>query len=142
MQQPQRDEIGVLPHNHNEILGQDRLVRYLVAGANVHLDGNGSWRVSSGAFSRSNPRSDLRSFASVDLERMLPTEGQTPIYRLPTPHHGAAVVKVDIVRQLNLLVGWVPQQDNSAHCGIWGDLQKGSIGRQLAKAAIIVVDPV
>jgi hypothetical protein len=141
MQQPQRDAFGVVPHDHLEILVEDRLVRYLVVGANVHPDGKGSWRISSGAFSRSTPRNDPRSYASVDLEKLLLVDGQSPSYRLPSPKHGAAVIKVGQVRQLNLLVGWIPLTENIAHCGIWGELQKKSIANKLAKEAVLVIDP-
>jgi hypothetical protein len=142
MNQPPHDDFGVVPHDHEEILGTDRLIRFLVPGANVHLQSDGSWRVSSGAFSRSKPTNDPRSYASVDIEKLLPIEGQNHIYRLPSPNHGVAAIVVDRVRELKLLVGWVPLPENIAHGGIWGALNKNSVRNSLAKAALLVVEPI
>lgn len=141
MKQPPHDSLGVTPHDHEEILGNDRLIRYLVPGVNVHLKDDGSWRVSSGAFSRSSPTNDPRSYASVDLERLLAKEGVNPIYRLPNPNQGVAAILVEHIREIELLVGWVPLPDNDAHCGIWGALNKKSIGNKLAKVAMLIVEP-
>jgi hypothetical protein len=141
MKQPPHDSLGVVPHDHDEILSDDRLIRYLVPGANVHLRDDGSWRVSSGAFSRSSPTNDPRNYASVDLERLLTKEGTNPIYRLPSPNQGVAGILVEHVRELKLFVGWVPLKDNNAHCGVWGELNKQSIRNKLAKVAILIVEP-
>lgn len=141
MQSPPRDELGILPHDHAEIRPEDSLVRYLKAGVNAHRNPDGSWRVSSGAFSRSNPQNDPRSYASVDLERLMLVSNLTLPYRRPSPMHGVAAIGVASVRDLNLKVGWVPEPDNIAHCGIWGELNIKSIRNKLAKSATVLVAP-
>jgi hypothetical protein len=141
MQQPPLDELGVVPHDHDEIGPEDNLVRYLVAGVNTHQNEDGSWRVSSGAFSRSSPRHDPRSYVSVDLVRLLLAADIALPYLRPTPRHGVATISVGSPRALNLKVGWVPLPENPTHCGIWGELNSKSIRNKLAKAATLLVLP-
>lgn len=141
MQSPPRDELGILPHDHAEILPEDSLVRYLRAGVNAHKNADGSWRISSGAFSRSNPQNDARSYASVDLERLMLEANLILPYRRPSQMHGIAAISVASVRDLNLQVGWVPLLENNSHCGIWGQLNNTSIRNKLAKVATLLLAP-
>lgn len=138
MRQPQRDERGVLPHDHEGIKSDDELIRYIPA---VHVNYvNGIPELSSALFSPSSPPNDPRSSVSVDAKKLLEPPHATPPFRAK-PNEGYAELNVKQVRELNLQVGWDPDSQNSAHCGIWGVGSSRPMKRKLRDLAQIKLLP-
>jgi hypothetical protein len=140
MKQPQLDEQGALPHDHDEILNSDNLIRYIKPHIHAQFS-NGTWRVSSAAFSPSSPPSNPRSTVSVDIESLLLASGKKLPYRCIKPD-GVVSISASDVRQLGLKVGWDPEPDNNCHGAIWGIGNNKSKRAKLAAAATLVVEPI
>lgn len=139
MQQPPRDALGVIPHDHEEIQATDKLVRY-IPSVHVKLEG-GVPKLSSAAFTPSTPPDDPRSSVSVDIKSLLVAEGLFEPYRASSGQ-GVAELPVDKVRGYGLMVGWDPLPKNSSHGGIWGVGKSKSKQRQLSRdCAILVILP-
>jgi hypothetical protein len=138
MKQPPRDELGIVPHNHEEIAPEDLLVR------NIHPDWivreNGALRISSAAFTPSSPPGDPRSSVSVDLKKLLLEEGKHAPFNAK-PGHGNAELTSRCARELGCQVGWDPVPENNAHSAIWGVGTNKSKRRQLSRncAALTVI---
>ena len=138
MQQPQRDNGGVIPYDAQDISLDDWLIRYIPS---VHVSyQSGLPTLSSAAFSHSTPPDDPRSSVSVDIERLLPSEHAAMPYRAKSTD-GVAKLEVVKVRSLGLKVGWDPLPKNAAHGAIWGVGKSKSIRRRLRDGALLVVCP-
>lgn len=138
MKQPQRDERGVIPHNHEDIAAEDELIRYI---PNVHVKYEpGIPVLSSALFSPSTPPDDPRSSISVDAKTLLSVGQTVPPYRARA-NEGYAELNVGKVRELALMVGWDPLPQNAAHCGIWGVGKNKAMKRRLRDLAKVIEFP-
>jgi hypothetical protein len=139
MKQSPHDQLGVLPHDHEEIENSDILIRYVPA---VHINReSGEPKISSAAFSPSTPPDDPRSSVSVDVEKLLVAAGRLAPYRTKNGESFARI-SVEKVRLFKFLVGWDPEPDNPAHGGIWGVGKSKSNQRKLSReCAVLVVVP-
>jgi hypothetical protein len=120
LQQPQYDANGdVTPHDHNEILNEDVLIRRIDPVQHVVPDENrGGKRISSKAF---QPSSSPTGGMSVDIERLIVESGQDSKQFVTTPKFtGSVAFAVGVARSASLLVGFDPLEDNPFHGEVWG----------------------
>jgi hypothetical protein len=124
----------VLPHDHDEIKNEHRVIRGLT---NFHLVPDqklpaGELRVSSGAFALS---SEPNYGMSVDLEQSIIESGLDPKAYVKRPHFlGSISIVVAEVRALDCKVGYEPEIDNVHHGAIWGSMNDKKRKRLLKKS--------
>jgi hypothetical protein len=123
LSQPPRDANGqVLPHDHAEILNEDRLIRRINPIEHVVPDGNtGRRRISTKAI---QPSSEPNGGMSVDHERTICEAQLNPTSFVTTPvYTGSIAFGAGVVRAINvgLRVGYDPiPGENDFHCEVWG----------------------
>lgn len=106
MKPPPRDAAGcVLPHDHDEILEADGLIRRISEKQTVN-DKDGNRMVSSLAF---KPSSGLNGGLSVDLETLILEAKLDPKAFVTTPRWTASIrFTAGALRELNCQVGYDP----------------------------------
>jgi hypothetical protein len=121
---PPRDEQGVIPHDHPEILADDLVIRR-VSNAWTVDDPKvpGGTRLSSMAFDKSSgPNGGM----SVDLKRPIEEAGKDAKQWVTTPRWtGSVTLRVADLRAENFQVGFDPLDDNPYHGEVWGQFSKG-----------------
>jgi hypothetical protein len=120
LQQPQRDGNGeVIPHNHNEILNEDPLIRRITALHIVPDENRMCRRISSKAF---QPSSQANGGMSVDIKRLIVESGKDPVQYVVTKQFiGSVAFTTSSARNVSLLVGYDPLADNPHHGEVWGN---------------------
>jgi len=117
LSKPQLDDDGnVAPHDHEEILDSDHIIRrisrvhHCVPDANLQCD-----RLSTKAM---RPNS---GGMSVDHQRSIEEAGLDPREFVTNPDYIASVVfQAGAARALTLRVGYDPVPENDFHCEVWG----------------------
>lgn len=112
MQPPPRDALGkVVPHDHEEILQEDFVVRRISVH---HIIGG---RVSSMAFQESSDGSGM----SLDIEKLIEAAGLNSRDFVTNESWPAAVsFSAGQLRALGLQVGYDPLPENAFHGAAWG----------------------
>ena len=121
---PPRDEYGVSPHDHNEILADDLVIRRVSAAWTVvDPKAPGGKRLSSMAFEKSSgPIGGM----SVDLKRQIEEAGKDARLWVTSPRWtGSVLLRVGDLRLEGFLVGFDPLDDNPYHGEVWGQFSKG-----------------
>lgn len=141
---PLDNDGNVIPHNHDEILNADGVLRKVTE---YHLvpDGRGGRRISSALLKVSSPNQGV----SVDLERLILEDQQDPHLHIMLPPPAAiGAVKFTALdfRQEDLMVGFDPIYDdpvraNPYHGQVWGNFTQSKIKRLLKLAQWYVVIP-
>ena len=131
MKQPPRDTTTeqVIPHDHDEILNTDFVIRRISEIHHVVKDTDGNKRVSSMAF---KPSSDENGSMSVDIEKLISNDGIDPKEFVTCPKYvGSVKILVGHLRKLNCIVGYDPIPiKNPYHGGVWGNRTR-SIQKQI-----------
>ncbi|WIY54118.1 hypothetical protein O9Z70_06250 [Devosia sp. YIM 151766] len=127
---PVDDNGNVVPHDHDGIVDQDRLIRR-VSPQHVVSTASGR-RLSTMAFQAASQNGGL----SVDLETQLLEDGEDPVtYVAKPPFIGSVVFPAGDVRALGFKVGFNPLPPDLPHHGeIWG-VQTKSQKRALQQRA-------
>jgi hypothetical protein len=113
---PPRDAAGkTLPHNHDDILDSDHLIRHTKPHDLTQETDTRVWRLGSGAYSESSDGG-----MSVDHEEWMHQEGLTSLHYVKDSQDGATRLMVGELRALGFQVGWDPLPDNPHHCAVWG----------------------
>lgn len=117
LRQPPLDDNGaVLPHDHNEILAEDQLIRR-ISEKQLVWDADGQRIVSSIAFKPADKNAGM----SIDLERQIIEAGLVPRDYVTTPRWiGSVVFKAGDLRNEGLRIGFHPLPDNPYHGEVWG----------------------
>ena len=121
---PPRDEHGVIPHDHHEILSDDLVIRRVSAYWTVDDPKvPGGKRLSSMAFEKS---SGLVGGMSVDLKRQIEEAGMDARLWVTSPRWtGSVTLRVGDLRSEGFKVGFDPLDDNPYHGEVWGQFSKG-----------------
>jgi hypothetical protein len=116
---PPRDTDGiVVPHDSEEILASDGVIRRVSITYHVIRDKSGAPRLSSMAF---KPSTDRYGGLSVDLLAQIVELGHDPRAYVTNPTFmGSVIFRAEDVRKLGLCVGSDPCPDNKAHGQVWG----------------------
>lgn len=137
MSTPPRDINGrVLPHNDQTISDDDGLLRRIPPWDIVY-DDQGNRRISTGLFS---PSSIPNFGISVDLENGQREEGIDPLTILPEGY-GLVRLTAGQIREIGLIVGRSPKEENPHHADIWrpdGPRLKGSQLKGLLRMAEVL----
>lgn len=134
MQPPQRDIDGITePHDHDEILNEDFVIRRVSEEQIVQDTATGRRRISSKAFKASSgPKGSM----SVDIEKLIIEAGVDPKTWVTTPKWiGSIRIGVSDIRNNNCKVGYDPILSNPYHGGVWGDLKKRPLQKALRSAS-------
>ncbi|MDX0517382.1 hypothetical protein GOL81_21235 [Sinorhizobium medicae] len=137
--EPPRDAQGsVVPHNHDQILDQDGVLRRI---SPFHLvedeKAAGGKRLSSMAF---QPSSGPNGGMSVDLERSVLDAGGDPrAHVIAPPFVGAVRFVAGQLREEEFLVGYDPLPSNPHHGEVWGSFTASKKKKLLALAEIYVM---
>lgn len=128
---PPNDEHGVVPHDHQEIADNDRVLRRVSTELTVFDPKIGGRRLSSMAFRKSSgPRGGM----SVDLECLIVEAGHDVRQWVTSPRWaGSVVFRVGDLRAERLQVGFDPLPDNPYHGEVWGEFTKAQ-QRTLARS--------
>jgi hypothetical protein len=131
--EPVRDANGkIVPHDHDEILDDDYVLRHIVPPHDLHPDpGKGVTRVSSGAYSESSDGG-----MSVDILRWMSVDHLDELHYLADETIGATRIRVRDLRAMGLKVGWDPDGGHPHHGAVWGIKQTHR--RKIAKLAVTV----
>lgn len=108
-----------LPFDDDEIENDDQIIRRINPDHHIVFDSNRNcYRVSSKAFS---PSSGENGGMSVDLPKLITEAGISVEEFITTPTFTASVIfKAEVVREVGLLVGKTPQENNPYHADVWG----------------------
>jgi hypothetical protein len=130
---PLRDANGkIVPHDHDEILDDDHVLRHIVPPHDLHPDrATGVTRVSSGAYSESSDGG-----MSVDILRWMLEAQLDELHYLADDTVGATKIRVKDLREMGLKVGWDPDGGHPHHGAVWGIKQTHR--RKIAKLAVTV----
>ena len=121
---PPRDKHGVIPHDHQEILADDLVIRRVAAHWTVDdPKAPGGKRLSSMAFEKSSgPTGGM----SVDLKSQIEEAGLDAKAWVTSPRWtGSVVLRVGDLRAEAFQVGFDPLDDNPYHGEVWGQFSKG-----------------
>lgn len=133
---PPRDDDGhVIPHDHDQILNDDRLLR----GVTEHhiARHKNPQRLASSLYQTSS--SGRNPGMSADLESLLLSCGVDITERYQSQKWlGAVAIEVGFLRELGLKVGYAPLPNNPFHCEVWGNIT-GSISKKIGKNAVWAV---
>ena len=127
---PPKDGNGrVIPHDHDEIVGEDRVIRRITDWHLTDMEGGGR-RLSSAAF---EPSDDGQ--VSVDIEKLLLEANLDPgEYSEALPSVGSICWSAQYLRSEQLKVGYDPLPNNPYHGGVWNGT--GRMSRGLRKRII------
>lgn len=129
IQPPPLDSNGnVIPHDHNEILNDDFVIRR-ISEQQITVDiGTGKKRISSLAFKAS---SGNNGSMSVDIEKLIIEDGIDPKKHVTTPRWmGSIRIQVSPIRDASCTVGYDPLPENPPepanpyHGGVWGNFNR------------------
>ena len=128
---PQTDASGqVVPHNHEEIVAADRLIRRVSSRHHI-VEDKGVRRLSSLVC---KPSSGANGGMSVDLETQIIEASIEPkTYVTTPPWIGSVAFVAGQVRQAGMSVGYHPLEDNPFHGEIWGPFPKPAAVASLAE---------
>ncbi len=120
LQPPPRDQDGrVIPHNHQDILPDDWVIRRISERLLIDDPKTGGKRISSIAF---KPSSGPNGGMSVDLQRPIEEAGyDARAYVTESPFFGSVRLQVRPLRQEAFLVGYEPSKRNPYHGEVWGN---------------------
>ena len=138
---PPRNAAGqVEPHNHQEILPDDGVIRR-VSLEFVVPDKDGMPRVSTMAFQPSSVAQG--GGLSVDLQREIEESGRDPLqFVTQPPWIGSVRFTAQQLRNEGLMVGYDPlPPDNPFHGEVWGAFSKGKKRKLLQIAQWFVAIP-
>lgn len=131
---PPRNTAGqVTPHDHQEILPEDGVIRR-VSEQQVVLDKDGRPRISSIAFQPSSPSHG--GGLSVDLQREIEESGRDAMQFVTTPRWiGSVRFTAKQLRNEGFMVGFDPlPPENPFHGEVWGQFSTGKKKRLLTLA--------
>ena len=123
LDEPPRNEDGeVTPHDHDGILGEDRIIRRVAREWVVEKRGKKC--LSSIAYS---PSSGPAGGMSVDVYELIASDGLDPVEYIKDPKHiGAVIIPVSGVRGLGFNVGYHPMDGKKYHSEVWGGFSRGN----------------
>lgn len=126
LQPPPRNEKGdVIPHDHNEIDGNDVLIRRI---SEQHIIGG---RVSSMAFQCSSDGTGM----SVDIAKLITESGQDAKALVTSETYFCSVqFLTGTLRNEGLQVGYFPLPNNPYHGAVWGIVNRSQRNRLRALA--------
>lgn len=125
----------VVPHDHEEILDEDGVLRR-ISEHHLTRDEDGSLRVSSMAFT---PSSHGSKGLSVDLKNLIEEAGIDPIEHVTTPQWmGCLELRAGDFRSEGLWVGFHPLEGNPFHGEAWGTFSKSTKKRLLRVSSWLV----
>lgn len=129
---PPLDHNGVVePHDHEEILNDDDIVRRISAHHLV-VDSGGVRRISSMAF---KPSTGPKGGMSIDIKKSIEMAGLNPVQFVTTPVWiGSVIFKAGVPRAHGLLVGFEPIAGNDHHGEVWGKFRSGT-GKAIQRAS-------
>ena len=106
------------PHDDETIEADDQIVRRISPDHHIVWDENrGCNRISSKAFS---PSSSPNGGMSVDIEKLIIEAGLNPYEFVTNPEFtGSVVFLAGAIRQIGLIVGSNPLQENPYHGEVW-----------------------
>ena len=121
----------MVPHDHEEILPDDVMLRGIPERHILPVEGGGV-RISSGAFQTS---SDGRGGGfSLSAKKVLDCLGKS-VDEWAAGRFGAVVCfPAEVLREAKMRIGWDPTPDDPSHCNAWGALGK-SLRKRLARHA-------
>ena len=125
---PPRDQNGdVVPHDHQDILPNDLIVRR-ISEQQIVIDAKiGGRRISSKAYKAS---SGANGGMSVDCRRQIEEAGYDCRTFVTTPKWiGSIMFETQPVRQEGFLIGSDPLPDNPFHGEVWGSFTKNQVDR-------------
>lgn len=134
LSQPQRNAFGqVVPHDHEEILPEDGVIRR-ISSQYIVTDANGLQRMSSMAFSPSSAAHG--GGMSVDLQRAIEESGKVAAEFVTTPQWiGSVRFAAAQLRGIGFMVGYDPlPPENPFHGEVWGQFSTGK-KKQLSRMA-------
>lgn len=133
LDQPPLDNKGnVIPHDHQGIADEDRVIRRISLKQTV-VDQNGERRISSIAF---KPSTEERGGMSIDIEKLIIEAGKDPHNFVTSDRWpGSVLFDVGALRELGLRIGFDPLPNNPFHGEVWGKFSK-SQQRSLRSLAI------
>lgn len=140
LDEPPRDAQGeVQPHDHPQILNDDRIIRrispHFIVPDDKHPSGK---RISSMAY---EPSTGANGGMSVDIESSITDAGLDPVrFVSQPPFIGAVRFLVGGVRSLGFQVGYHPVPGNDHHGEVWGNFTSGS-KKRLAGIAEVFIEP-
>jgi len=120
---PPRDATGaIVPHDHEEIRGEDGIIRRVSEQQLVNDEKVGGRRISSKVLKASSgPNGGM----SVDLQRQIEEAGYDAREYVTTPRwFGAIRFEAAALRTLGFQVGFDPLPENPHHGEVWGDFKK------------------
>ena len=126
---PRGDDGAVLPHDHPDLTGENRVIRR-ISDEYVVPDGAGGQRISSGVF-KHDP---LQGHLSLDSEKCILATEADPVRYVTSPVWvGALVISVEGFRAVNQpkkpeetwKIGMLPVDGNPCHAGAWGKIIQG-----------------
>ena len=120
MATPPKDADGyVKPHSDRQTLPDDSYVIRYIHTTQLHPRPDGTRYLSNGAFSRSSKSRDRYEGMSVDMYEEMIAKGVDPKSRMQPDHEGAVLIEVAKLRELGLMVGPDPTEDNPFHASAW-----------------------
>lgn len=131
MKPPPRDPNGkTKPHDHDEILNGDFVIRRISLQQIVTDSGTGQRKISSLAFKASSGENESMS---VDIEKLIVAAGLEPKKYVTTPKWvGSVKIQVASIRATSCRVGFdplpknPPHPENPYHGGVWGNFNKAT----------------
>jgi hypothetical protein len=118
---PPHDENGVVPHDHDEIVQDDLIIRR-ISRHHIVMETDGSKRISSMAF---KPSSGMNAGMSIDIEKLIIEDGLDPKkFVKKDPWIAAVSFTAGELRNNQFQVGYDPLDDNPYHGEVWGDFKK------------------
>jgi hypothetical protein len=121
---PRNSENNVIPHDHDEIDGQDGIIRRISPHHLVPDPVSGGKKISTMAF---RPSSGANGSMSVDLEALIVAAGLDPKQYVANPQWvGAVRFTASDLRGPGLQVGYDPLPENPYHGGVWGNFSKST----------------
>lgn len=133
---PPRNSVGqTIPHNHEQILENDGVIRR-ISDLQIVTDSVGRRKVSSMALQAS---SEIGGYMSVDLEAPIIEAGLDVGNYVTSPlWTGSIRFTAGELRQEELQVGFDPLPMNPYHGAVWGQFSRGKQRRLLSIATWLV----
>ena len=136
---PPLDSNGVTPHDHDEILANDRVIRRVSIEWTVHDPKIGGKRWSTQAFRKSSgPNGGM----SIDLKRQIEDAGLDVAAFVANPRWtGSVTLPVDELRAEGFQVGYDPLPTNLYHGEVWGQFTRSQQKKLLVLSQWLVPLP-
>ena len=116
---PPHNNNVVIPHDHEEILQEDGIIRRISEEQVVFDEKIDGRRLSSTAF---KPSSGVNSGMSIDLQRQIEEAGLVAREFITTPRWtGSIIFKAGDLRHEEFQVGYDPNPNNPFHGQVWGN---------------------